>query len=264
MIDVRQPGESIVITDTPSSIATAMLWFARVSVWLGLALAVGGIAMTGTAIVRGGEIERGLGIVGRAILLALFGWAGRRGWRKLATARRTVIDRARGTIELAESSPGGAPHARSELVADVVDVVIEGCETTGPERTPLRVLRLWLRLRHDRRLLLGDVGDVGGARRSLERAATLVAGFFGVTIARESNAEVEPAVERVAGPHLAAASTRAWPLLTLHQRLLYVPGIALLLCGGTYVALVIAELLGGDAAKLAGARTFVLAVSPVC
>lgn len=263
MIDVRQRGESIEITDTPSSIATAMSWLARISLWLGVVLVGVGIVATVVAVVRGEEIWRGIEIVGQAAVLAVFGWASRRGWQKLSTARRTVIDRARGTIELAESSPGGTPYSRSELVGEVVDVAVESCETRGPQSTPLRLMRLWLRLAGDRRLMLGDVGDFGGAKRSLERAAGLVAGFLGVAVARESTQDVAPALERVVSPRVAGVVSRSWPMLTFRQRLLYVPGIAVILCGSTYVALVVAQYFGGDATKLAGARMFVLAISPV-
>jgi len=263
MIDVRQRGASIEIIDSPSSLATAMTWLARICLWLGVGLLVIGVGATVDALVRGGHVGRSVEIVGQAAVLALFGWASRRGWQKLATARRTVIDRARGSIELAESSPGGTPYSRSELVGEVVDVAVESCETRGPERSPLRLVRLWLRLAGDRRLMLGDVGDLGGATLSLERAAGLVAGFLGVAIARESTQDVAPAVERLVSPRVAGTVSRAWPMLTLRQRLLYVPGIAVMLCGTTYVALVVAQHFGGDASKLVGARIFVLAISPV-
>jgi hypothetical protein len=263
MIDVRQRGESIEITDTPSSLAMAMSWLARISLWLGIAFVGVGVVTTILAIVRGAQVGGSIGMVGQAAVLAVFGWASRRGWQKLATTRRTVIDRARGSIELAESSPGGTPHSRSELLAEVVDIAIESCETRGPERSPLRLVRLWLRLAGDRRMLLGDVGDSGGEKRSLERAAGLVAGFLGVAIARESTHDAAPENERVVTPRVAGVVSRSWPMLTLRQRLLYVPGIALILCGTTYVVLVVAQHFGGDAAELARARMFVLAISPM-
>lgn len=262
MIDVRQRGESIEITDAPAPFATAMVWVARVCLWLAIPLFGIAVVATVQAILRGGEILRGFEMIGNAALLGAFGWFGRAGWRKFATSRRTVIDRGRGSIELAESSPGGDPYARSEVIADVLDVAIESCEARGPERSALRIVRLWLRLRGDRRVMIGDVAEMGGAKAGLERAAGLVAGFLGVTIARESTSEVPPAVEQVVTPRVGSGA-RAWPMMTLGQRLLYVPGIAVLLCGGTYAVLACVAWFGGDTAKLAGARMFVLAISPL-
>jgi hypothetical protein len=263
VIDVRQRGESIEITDTPATLATAMAWFARVSLWLGLALGVAGVVATVVAVVRGGNVLRAIEIVPQALVLVAFGWFGGAAWRKLATSRRTVIDRARGTIDLSETSPGGTPYARSEHLADVVDLAIESSEARGPERTALRLVRLWVRMKNDRRLMLGDVGETGGDRRSLDRAAGLVASFLGVTIGRESTSEIAPAIERVATPRAGASGSRSWPMMSLAQRLSYVPGVAVLLCGGTYLVLACVAYFGGDTAKLAGARTFVLAISPL-
>lgn len=66
------------------------------------------------------------------------------------------------------------------------------------------------------------------------------------------SAEPQRAEGRVAN-----AAWRTWPLLTLRQRLGYVPGIALLLCGGAWLGL------APFAPATDGARSFVLAISPV-
>lgn len=58
-------------------------------------------------------------------------------------------------------------------------------------------------------------------------------------------------------------SERSWPLLTLREALLYVPGVAVLLCGGTLAALAVAQLFGADPTEIAPARGFVLAVTPL-
>lgn len=52
-------------------------------------------------------------------------------------------------------------------------------------------------------------------------------------------------------------------MLTSTQRLLYVPGIALILCGGTWLILELVATFSGASPKIADAQRFLLWVSPL-
>jgi hypothetical protein len=226
-------GQRLEITDTPSPIASFFAGLFRVFTWLGAVMAVVGIVGTIIALVGSSDPWSSLSIAADGLLLSLLGFGGHRGWRRLVIARRTVVDRARGTIQIVEKA-----IAREESCADVAAVRITAGETTGPQGTSLRVHRLWLVLAHDRTLLLGDVGDMGHAVAGLERAASTIASFFGVPIERGTSHDVAPTSEHVVGRSAQRVPIdRTLQLMSWRQRLMFVPGIAILLGGAMYFAL---------------------------
>ena len=236
MIQARRTAadQRLEITDTPSTVASLFSGLFRVFTWLGVVLVAGGVVGTIVALARsGGDPWSGLPIAANGVLLSLMGWGGHRGWRRLVIARRTVVDRARGTIQIVEGAT-----SREESCSDVRAVRITADETTGPQGTSLRMHRLWLVLAHDRTLLLGDVGDVGYAVAGLERAAATVAGFLGVPIERGTSHDVAPVSEHVGRTSARRVPLdRTYQLMSWKQRLMFVPGIAIILGVSMYVAL---------------------------
>jgi hypothetical protein len=236
MIQARQTagGQRLEITDTPSPIARLFSGLFRVGTWLGVVMAVAGIVGTIVAIVRSsGDPWAALEIAANGVLFSLLGWGGHRGWSRLVLARRTVVDRARGTIQIVEKA-----NSREESCADVAAVRITVAETTGPQGVSLRMHRLWLVLAHDRTVLLGDVGDARHAVARLERAGTTIANFFGVPIERGTSHDVAPASEHVVQSSAGRVPIdRTLQLMSWKQRLMFVPGIAIILGGSMYFAL---------------------------